>query len=214
MKMDISKLLNHIAAAAMLTLLCGCSSGRKPDYHQTVASPTEHRMQEAGLDVGIDPFVDNQRSREYFGVNSVSDGIAILHVRIRNESPDQTFLVEKKNFHLTLRNTAGDRTADGKGIDRNSGGGEAVAWLGAAGGSLPLLFVGASMVASATEVQRNFVGKEMPDQTLAPGQDMEGFIYYNLVPKGKDWSDGAIVTIDLPKTATQQSAKLSIALSK
>ena len=72
---------------------------------------------------------------------------------------------------------------------------------------------GASMVAHAAEAQRNFVSKEMPDQTLAPGESMEGFIYYTPVAKS-GWSRGARMTIKLTDTKTHQPRSMTIPLSE
>lgn len=166
--------------------------------------------------MALDPFVEKARAKEYFDIDAVADGIAILHVRVANKTANQTFLVEKKNFRL-LRNERGGLTGDGKIIERSQASGSALGVTGAVLGGLGgtgLLLVGSAMVSHSTEIQRNFTSKEMGDQTLSPGQSMEGFIYFTPVNHGEDWTHNAAVKIKLPETKTRQIIELNVPLSQ
>ena len=153
------------------------------------------------------PLSKSERTKKFFDINAIANGIAILHVRVANKTTDQTFLVKKEGFHLL--NGAGGLTGDGK-IERSSPAGQVV---GAVGMGALMGLVGTAMVSNATEVQRNFTSKEMGDQTLSPGESMEGFIYFAPVKHGEDWTRTAAVKINLAETKTRQFIELNIPLS-
>jgi len=107
--------------------------------------------------------------------------------------------------------------ADETTIKRGKGGGEATALIGAATGGLGgigLMLGGGSMISHATEVQRNFVGKELPDQTLAPGRNMEGFVYFKPVAKDVTWVRGATMKINLTEIRNNQLLSLTVPLAQ
>ena len=203
---------------ALVLLGFGCSTGPPlPDYHAAATSSTARLGHGAGVEISLEPFIENQRTKQFFGIDAVEDGIGIVFVHISNKSPDRTLLVEKKNFQLVPAGTSDGQVANGNQIERGTGGAQATAWLGASMaslGGLALIGIASSSISHATEVQRNFVGKEMADQTLAPGQDMEGFLYFTPVPKNAEWIRGAAVKVDLTATKTHESLAMTIPLSQ
>jgi hypothetical protein len=203
---------------ALVLLAFGCSTApRLPDYHAAATASTARLGRQAGVEISLDPFLDRQRTQPFFGIDAVGDGIGIVFVHISNKSPDRTLLVEKKNFQLVPAGTSDGQVANGNQIERGTGGAQATAWLGASMaslGGLALIGIASSSISHATEVQRNFVGKEMADQTLAPGQDMEGFLYFTPVPKNAEWIRGAAVKVDLTATKTHESLAMTIPLSQ
>jgi len=66
----------------------------------------------------------------------------------------------------------------------------------------------------STEVQRNFVDKEMPDQTLAPGQSMNGFLYYVIAPKNHKWASAGMMKVDMTETRSHESISMIIPFSR
>jgi hypothetical protein len=207
-----------LSAAALMSALAGCATGGKlPNYHADAISPSSRSAQAAGMQVVVDPFVETARTQQYFGINAASDGIGIIYVQVSNRTTNHTFLVEKKNFQLVPLGAASGQNADSTTIKRNSGGGEATVWIGAVSGGvggLALMFAGGSMIAHAAEVQRNFIGKEMPDQTLSPGESMEGFIYFQPVKKDKKWCHGAVMNVSLEETRSHERIAMPISLSE
>jgi len=169
------------------------------------------------VEIAVDPFADSKRTKQYFDIDAVADGIAILHVHVANKTADQTFLVEKKDFHLIPNGAAAGWAGDSKKIERDRAAGTATEWAAVATvGSLAgsgLLLAGLALESKATEIQRNFTSKEMADATLSPGKSMEGFVYFTPVKKGEDWSRATTVKINLTETKTQQMIALSIPLS-
>lgn len=170
------------------------------------------------MEITLDPFVEPQRTRQFFGINAAAEGIGIVFARISNSTPSQTFLIEKRNFQLVPAGASSAQQAATNSIERGIQGGQGIALVGLAtsGGLLGgvLLGVGGNMISHSLQIQQNFIEKEMPDQTLAPGQIMEGFIYYRPVPRDGGWSRGASVRINLNETKSQKTLSITIPLSQ
>jgi hypothetical protein len=204
-----------IASGSLLLMLTGCGTEPIKPYQTSSPSISERTAQASGVEVALDPFVESGRTKEYFDIDAVANGIAILHVRVTNKTTDQTFLVEKKGFQL-LRNGAEGLTDDGKRVEHSQASANALGITGAVLGGLGgagLMLIGSDIVSHSTEIQRNFTSKEMGDQTLSPGQSMEGFIYFTPVNHGEDWTQGAAVKIKVTETKTQQLTELNVPLS-
>jgi hypothetical protein len=197
----------------------GCGARKITDYQPASPSASERTAQQSGVEVALDPFVESERTKEYFDINANAAGIAILHVRVLNKTHDQTFLVEKKNFQLSTNGDAKGLTGDGKNIERSKATGTTVALVGDAAAlvvpalGFPVAMEGAAMISHASEVQRNFVSKEMADQTLSVGQSMEGFIYFTPVEKDRDWTRATTVEISLTEIKTHRIIEFNIPLS-
>ena len=198
-------------------ILAGCTTARIADYQPAVfPSTSERTAQASGVDVALDPFVEKERTEKFFDMDAVGQGIAILHVRVTNKTADQTFLVKKENVQL-VRNGAGGLTGGGERTASSQASANTIGITGAvlSGlGGVGLLSAGAAMVSHSTEVQRNLTSKEMGDQSLSPGESMEGFIYFTPVKTGEDWASAAAVKIQLVDTKTHQPVELTVPLSR
>lgn len=202
-----------VVSLTVALLGTGCGTDRLPNYAPTTPGATASTLRtgrESGMEITLDPFVEPRRTQRFFGINAAADGIGIVFARISNHTTNQTFLVQKANFQLLPAGSASGQNAETKTVERDKTTGLVMSTVGV-GGLLGL--AGASMVAHAAEAQRNFVSKEMPDQTLAPGESMEGFIYYTPVAKS-GWSRGARMTIKLTDTKTHQPRSMTIPLSE
>jgi hypothetical protein len=243
-----------LGALSLITLLCGCSTARLTDFHPDATASTVRIGWEAGMEIALDPFVEPQRTQQFFGINAVANGIRIVFVRVSNNTTNQTFLVEKKNFQFLPARVSSGQNADTETSERYGAAAQhdrdtAVAAhleydnaviggainaqeharipptldrttpaanvaMGTIGGDAVFGLIELAKLSHATEVERNFVGKEMPDQTLAPGQSMEGFIYYRTVPKDREWSRGATMKISLTETKNHEPISMTIPLSQ
>ena len=207
-----------IASCASLFFLPGCGTAPIAPYQPPSASASERAAQESGVEVALDPFVESARTDKYFDINALK-GIGILHVRVTNKTADKTFLVEKENIHLITNSAGGGMTADGKKIERSQTGATTTEMVGAGTAAIVpiagsvLILTGIAEASKATEIQRNLTSKEMGDASLSPGRSIEGFIYFNRLPKGEDWSHAASVQMNLTDTKTHQLVALSIPLS-
>jgi hypothetical protein len=190
-------------------MLAGCSTPQSMDYQPGISVGTERVGQTPEAEIALDPFVDRERTKKFFGIDAMDNGIAILHVRIVNKTANQTLLVEKKDFQL-VRNGAEVSTGN---LDKDKDSVTPGEVIGAIGMGSLMGILGATMVAHATEVQMNFTNKEMGDQTLSPGQSTEGFIYFAPVKKGEDWTRATVVQIKLLPTKNQIPIELKISLS-
>jgi hypothetical protein len=203
-----------IVNLTVILLGAGCGTDRLPDYASNAPAATASTLQtgrESGMEIALDPFVEPQRTKQFFGINAAAEGIGIVFARISNHTTNQTFLVQKASFQLVPAGAASGQNAESKTIERDKNTGMVLEMVGA-GGLLGL--AGASMVAHAAEAQRNFVSKEMPDQTLAPGESMEGFIYYTPVPKTGLWDRGATMKINLTDTKSHETLSMTLPLSE
>src|ERR1041385_4813935 len=142
--------------------LNGCAT---VDYHLGATSSYSRTIQKDGLEITIDPLVDRERSKHYFGINAASQGIAIFFVHVANRSQNRTFIVEKKGFRLGLPAALEGRFLGNSDVKRDANREEAAAWASMAV-SLGAFLAGGVMINASMEIQRNFVAKEMPDQTL------------------------------------------------
>ena len=196
-----------VALCALVLLPTGCGTNPIKPYQPASPSVNERTAQESGVEVALDPFVENERTQKYFDINAVANGIAILHVSVTNRTTNQTFLVEKNDFQLVRSGAAGGLTGDGKKIERSTAAANAVAWTFSAN------MLAGGMVSHSTEIQRNFTSKEMGNASLSPGESMEGFIYFTPVSHGEDWTRNTFVKINLTETRTQQVVEFNIPLS-
>jgi hypothetical protein len=89
-----------LATGSLLLALTGCASSKITEYHPPTSAATERVAEKFGAEVGVDPFVEKERTEKYFDLNAVGSGIAILHVHVTNKTADKTLLVEKKDFRL------------------------------------------------------------------------------------------------------------------
>jgi hypothetical protein len=198
-----------ISVSASLSLfIAGCGTTTITDYKPAAPAASEKTAQQSGVEVAVDPFVDNGRTETYFDLDALANGIAILHVRVLNQSAGQTFLVEKENFKLITDGTGTGLSGNGQKIEQPKLGGEILTGMGGV-----TALAGLAMLSRATEIQRNLIAKELPDQTLSPGQSMEGFIYFTPVEKGKDWSHTATLKVGMTETKSHQVIELSIPFS-
>lgn len=73
-------------ACAALFLLAGCSVKHLPDAVTQQPATYRYHTSVDGIDVGIDPYLEEQRIVEYFGTNLLSDGILPVYLVIRNNT--------------------------------------------------------------------------------------------------------------------------------
>lgn len=215
-----TKLVLCFFPLALLWLNTGCATSKIQAYQPTSAAATERVSRQAGLEIAVDPFIERNRTEQFFDLDAVGSGIAILHARISNNSTNLTFLVTKGDIQLIPAGTNAVMTGSGQNIQRSRAGADTMEVVGAVGiglgglatapAGVVLALAGAAMSSEASEIQRNFIDKEMPDQTLAPGESMEGFIYFTPVKKGEDWSRKMTARIRLTETSTHQMTEFNI----
>ncbi|MBI3879840.1 MAG: hypothetical protein HY301_07215 [Verrucomicrobia bacterium] len=121
-----------ILACVSVVLGSGCTSVKMQDFNPgTTHSIGAKTIEKDGLKITVDPFFDPERSETYFKLNTLKEGIAVLHVQLENQTTATTFLIHKENFRLLIGSDAEKRANEEK-RDQSSPTGQAVGVTGAA----------------------------------------------------------------------------------
>ncbi len=193
----------------------GCAgSSSVPEYSSaavvnSAVSSREKTVEKNGIKASLDPFDDKERCETYFHLNAPAKGIAILHLRVENQSPDTTWILRKEQCKLTLSGT--DTSVGTANTQQGTAGGAATTIVGAGLGGVSMIFlaqIGGASIQNSTVVQRNFTEKELKDKSLSPGQSVEGFVYYQL-PKDST-SFNVTFQLDMTSTKDQQINTIQI----
>ena len=211
MNIRAKRLMSGLAAVVACLFSAGCGTMKIPAYP---GGPAVHgQTREAqGLALVADPFADKQRTETYFKFNAEGKGIAIVHLRAENHSPDSAWLLNEENMHLIDQAGVLGMNAHDQGVKSDYGAANAVGMTGAVLLSLPMMIAGNKLIADAMVVEKNFVDKEWHNQTLSPGQSAEGFIYFNFGKK-TNWLDGASLRVDCLNTRNQQTNTIILPLA-
>lgn len=203
-------------ALLVLAGLCGCATPDHLPAYSSAATPAApgggpvKTAESEGVIVSLEPFADRARCETYFALDAPAAGIAILHLRLENRSPDTTWLLRKAQCKLVLPGK--DSSLGDANTARGTSSGEAVAMTGAALmglGTTPLFIaIGSHQVKQASTVQRNFTEKELRDKSLSPGQVEEGFVYYQMPKKNAPFQ--GTLQVSLVNTRNQQYNTLQI----
>src|ERR1035441_7841964 len=94
----MSKIKTLILLASSSLMLAGCSTPQSMDYQPGISVGTERVGQTPEAEIALDPFVDRERTKKFFGIDAMDNGIAILHVRIVNKTANQT--LDRKSTRL------------------------------------------------------------------------------------------------------------------
>lgn len=195
-------------ALLVLAGLCGCGTPDHLPEYTSASTPaaagggTVKTAESEGIIVSLEPFADKARCEKYFALDAPAAGIAILHLRLENRSPDTTWLLRKTQCKLLLPGR--DSSLGAADTAQSTTAGEAMA----APGGLLLIGLGSHQVKQATTVQRNFTEKELRDKTLAPGQVTEGFVYYHMPQKNASFQ--GTLQVSLVNTGNQHTNTLQI----
>lgn len=210
MKAILTSLLPTGAALLIALLAGGCSTMAIPKY--TGGPGKGAQTQEAlGLKVTADNFNDKQRAETYFRTNPHNDGIMIVYLRAENQSPDATWLVNEESMWLVDAAGTALMNAHDQKVEGDYGAADAVGIAGAAAISLPMMFAASKLGSDAMVEQKNFVDREWRNQTLSPGQNAEGFIYFK-VGKAANLSQGVSLRLACLNTRNQQTNTITITI--
>ncbi|MGA3265939.1 MAG: hypothetical protein ABSE16_03855 [Verrucomicrobiota bacterium] len=217
----IRNLLKLMMGAALI-VVTGTGCGTLTISQYTAGPSKQAKTTEAqGLKVTVDPVCDRERADAYFKVNPTGKGVAIIYLQAANQSPDATWLLSEANMFLAVPGQAGELNANDQGVKGDYGvstGLEAAAtpFMLFPGPDLfvgvPLLLSGSKAARDASVVQKNFVDKEWHNQTLSPGQQAQGFIYFNWKEQSPSAS-AATLRMDCIDVRSQQTNTLTFPLN-
>ena len=202
-----SHLLALPITAALFWSGCATAPLDRPQAFDPAALP--YRAEARGLEIAVEPVTSKAVLNKTFSVDLVRKGILPVRLWAANRSPEDSFVLARDSVRLTTAegNDAPDRSG-GEVIDHTIG--TAFAIPAAALGSLPLLFVATSSEVRRNKINRNFRVQEFVSQTLSPGEEDSGFLYFQLpkaagsspqwrlVAVSDDLSRGEQFTIEIP----------------
>lgn len=186
--------------------LAGCASIKPPDVRVQPASQYQLFQEKEGLKISIDPFLDEDKVKKFFGVDLLAEGILPVLVIAENYNTKNSYFLQKDNFLLEL---AIDESAalSSQGVELSElkrqqeeieSAGERWREIAQAHGRPPLtpgsLEVNAVLAITGAIIlydkiatdrkmevfKHNFIEKELMDKTLYPGRSHHGFIYFEL----------------------------------
>lgn len=214
------KLMNDFKSVAVLTMLMlgGCTSSFEPRMISLDTAknrlPTVRRVQ-AGVEFSVEEFFSPNKSRRAFDADLGAQGILPLLVRVENNG-FETYRVQQNQMRVFL----GDQQltplyaheAANRGASRD------YVWNAlvntAAMGPLAMYFGVASLGATASQgravnrrVEQHFERMEFQDVLLKPGDQTEGFVFFQL-PSSTKRLERLVLEIDLERDpSTETSAK-------
>jgi len=76
-----------IARAPLPVILTGCTAPPTKEYRPGSPTASERTIQQSGVEIALDPFVKRERTKQYFDIDAIADGIAILHCVSQTKPP-------------------------------------------------------------------------------------------------------------------------------
>ena len=205
------KVSEHLLVLVAISFIVASCTGTAPPVfnglHSTL-SPSARTEDKEGVRVTAEVFADRDRCKTYFKLpNAYANGLAILFVKAENLSPRESLILQHSNLRLLIE---GSGASEGN-TKQNMAAGEATAIAGAAIVSMPLLFLGASLISQASVVQENFVKQEFRDDTIPPGASASGFLYFQLDKSALLKHGGTVVwTLRRPNSTSDITVEIAI----
>ena len=169
-----------------LSFMVGCSRTPVvyPPYPIHSLNQYQYYQEKNGLGVGISLLSDPKENKTYFGTNLLAGGILPLFLIAKNLNTESTFLLEKDLITFGQQTGTNEGTA---GIDSSNK--ETLSGLSVIA---PLLFVNAWANAESefAEQKHNLALKEFRSQTLSPGRQTNGFVYFRIPLNDRRGSSG------------------------
>lgn len=168
-------------------LLAGCSTVKILEY--TASSFEEQRWSGSTdeLELALTPLNSKQDIKKYFGTNLVAKGILPIYVIVRNVSADNAYIIPADSFQLVKPSSRSGNI--GSDLDESNFR-TVTSMAGAVLVSPVLLIAGANLAANERIIEHNFERKKFTTDTLRPGQEASGFLYFPIpdeVEKGDRW---------------------------
>ena len=101
MKSRILEMRNFVCIITILILI-GCATTKPPPQYK--GTHFLMHQESNGVEVYIEPFVDKNEVKKYFGTNLIAKGIFPVYVKIVNETKDLSIFVDDTTFSLVVEN--------------------------------------------------------------------------------------------------------------
>jgi len=178
--------------------------------HRAPENCTYHAQQN-GIVIGIHPVTDKREVKDIFKTDLRSKGVLPILLVAENRNSSSSFVLAKDNVSI-LDEVTGLASVSRQTTVTSETAGGAISVVGAAAISAPLLAVGMKMASDATVIQHNLGGKEFYTRTLGPGQNAQGFLYfqhpkesppvgiYHVIVHAHDSTTGGLLPFDFKMT--------------
>lgn len=173
-----------------------------PDYPVRQTSDCAAKAEQAGVAMGVQPLENLKEQKTYFDTELTPKGLVPVFVVIHNGSSSDSFIFDKTKMTYGPVDPAGSPTVRSKA-------GQALFLMGAAGSPISL-FIGAKMMAKASQVQQHMLKNEVQSKTISPGGSVHGFLYIP-VPKGDSHSKVRL-QVPITKSGTDETLVLDLVI--
>lgn len=157
-------------------MLYGCSTIKIANIPAQPIGQYKYTTVTDRFSIAIHPFFTEEESEKYFGAYLFAKRILPVLLVVENRSYSSSFIIEKEQCILgetsAMNNTQNLSTASLPGL--------VVSKVGSATGSPIFLLVGMNMYSKAEMIRHNFLKIELQRQTISPGQEVRGVIYFNI----------------------------------
>jgi len=162
-----------LGVAAGSVLLAGCAK-QIDDFPAYAPTSLTHHARQEQVAVGAHAVLDAKESKAYFGTDLVKHEVLALLIAVDNQSSRSYFLrPEQVRVEGFAVEHGSERLPTGEA-------GGAVTLTGALLISAPVMVIGMKMISDAKTVESNFKEKALKNQTLSPGEAVQGFVYFEL----------------------------------
>jgi hypothetical protein len=183
---DMITILRTLVALSLVPTVYAASTF--PAYPGRPANAYAVSTQTDGLTIGLETVEDPRAQETYFHTPLTPKGFVPVFVVIQNGSNEDSFLFDKTKV------TYGPTDS---GVSTPKEGSKAGQSLAAAAVPFVGLFAAIKIISNASQVQQNFLKKEIQSTTLSPGASAHGFLY-----------------IQVPKNAPRQKIHLRVPITR
>ncbi len=172
-------------------LLSGCASYTPTAAPAEQATDSDLVFNADGYGAKIDPYIDEQRQKQYFNADFTKAGFLVVDVVVKNEGKDP---IDVKPYDIYLVFPGGNQMAPLAGqvvatqIDENGSIVGSVLMFGVVGG---LVATSAEQNAKNARIQ-DYTAKQLKETTLAPGASTQGYLFYRWTPSASAQAEFAV----------------------
>jgi hypothetical protein len=190
-----------------LVLVAGCTS-LPPSVKYVPQLPSVKELD--GLRVAAELLRDKAKSIEYFSVDIIANGYAVVGVTIINTSSNRSYLVQKENMRLSPG--SGGVAAEFRSDAGSSFSTDLVVATVVYGVVLGPLLAQSMRSMVAQDVQHRLVQAELRDGTISPGQSLSGFAYFKVL-KGTRL-ENTVLRVVVRELQTDKSVEVQLPLTQ
>ena len=177
--MKLKNLLQSWLSVITFLIIClsACSTMTLKQYPEPSDDLFDNSKPINGVVAFAQPLLDENESKDYFGVNLIKNGILAIYLSIRNQNQNTSFTIPAEAIHISeVENNASDFKPEQGHVDAARTASIASAIL-----MSPLLFcigIDAQQYSNASIIKENFEAKRFRTKTIDPGQKASGFSYF------------------------------------